>query len=65
MAGRSCNHKQVPDEVVVRKSFRRVEEDSCGVGEASSKNPEQSRELDMEPKKTNGEQCQPSHAKVG
>src|ERR1700693_4433191 len=51
--------------MVVRKPLRCIEEDSAGVGEASGKNPEQSRELHMEPKKTNGKQCHPSHAEVG
>src|SRR6202795_2114636 len=55
----------MPDEVVVGQPFCRIEEDSESVGHAPTENPEQPRKLDMEPKKTNGEQRQPSHAKVG
>src|ERR1700731_2508490 len=62
MAGGSCDHKQMPNEVVVGQSFRCVEEDSQGVGDASAQNPEQSRKLDVKPEEANGEQCQPSHS---
>ena len=65
MAGCSGNHKEMPDEMVVRKTFRCVEENSRGIRDTSGKNPEQSWELHMKPKRTNGEQCHPSHAEVG
>ena len=64
VARRSREDEQMPDGVRIGFVLRGVEEDACGIGDASGKNPEKSLPCGVFDEGSNPKDSQPAHAQV-